>query len=238
MTFEDQVRLVNEHVDIFSNAGSAAHNVLFALHEPRLHLLTNGHRFSPDYFLYSHSSVVSTATSFVNCLSTGDRPAYKGAQKRTPHLLHMPILLEYLHQRGFVTTSLPAWTIEQGSKLQAEYDELWFYGYVRAVDKRVALPGDVEEAAWRLAPTSWPVSLALSQYYAQRDITRADNLARQFADLAATETDSNRLASYRSEVAEMAPMLVSRCSPETAGWLAEVAAHRFFVPLQAEEQLP
>ena len=42
MTFEDQVRLVNEHADIFSNAGSAAHNVLFALHEPRLHLLTNG----------------------------------------------------------------------------------------------------------------------------------------------------------------------------------------------------
>ena len=42
MTFEDQVRLVNEHTDIFSNAGSAAHNVLFALHEPRLHLLTNG----------------------------------------------------------------------------------------------------------------------------------------------------------------------------------------------------
>ena len=37
MAFEDQIRLINRHTDIFTTAGSAAYNVLFALHQPRLH---------------------------------------------------------------------------------------------------------------------------------------------------------------------------------------------------------
>src|SRR5215207_798243 len=115
MTFEDQVRLVNEHVDIFSNAGSAAHNVLFALHGPRLHLLTDGLQFSPDYFLYA--TIVGAPTTFINCLNTGERPRIEDAHKVTPQLLDTPKLLEYLDQRGFLTTPIPVWPVEYHAAL-------------------------------------------------------------------------------------------------------------------------
>jgi capsular polysaccharide biosynthesis protein len=94
MSFEEQVRLVNEHADIVSNAGSAAHNVLFALHQPRLHLLTNGYEFSPDYRLYARIS--GMPTTFINCLSTGERPDFPRSYKLTPHLLEGPTLMAYL----------------------------------------------------------------------------------------------------------------------------------------------
>src|SRR4051812_6069991 len=182
MTFEDQVRLVNEHTDIFSNAGSAAHNVLFSLHAPRLHLLTNGNQFSPDYFMYA--IIVGAPTSFINCLSTGERPRFKGAHKQTPHLLDAPKFLEYLDQRGFLTTPMPAWPVEYRAELQARYDEVWLYGYIRALSRGEALPADVEREAQHLASTSWPVSLVLAHFYVRQDRQRADNLARQFAQLA------------------------------------------------------
>jgi hypothetical protein len=229
MTFEDQVRLVNEHVDIVSNAGSAAHNVLFALQQPRLHLLTNGAQFSPDYFLYSNSSIAAASTSFINCLSTAERPRFQRAHKQTPHLLDAPKLLEYLDQRGFLTTPKSVWPVGNAAAFQARYDEAWLYGYIRAVNQGVALPSEVEQEALTLTASSWPVSLALARYYAKRDVARADRLAKQFAELAARETDRNRLASYRTEVAEMAPFVARRCSPETATRLDDVATDRFQV---------
>jgi len=236
MTFEDQVRLVNEHVDIFSNAGSAAHNVLFALHQPRLHLLTNGLQFSPDYFMYS--TIVGAPTSFINCLNTGERPRFERAHKLTPHLLDTPKLLEYLDQRGFLTTPMPAWPVGYRKELQARYDEAWLYGYIRALKQRGALPADVEREALSLASSSWPVSLALARFYTHHDRQRADSLARQFAHLAAAETDVDRLARYRAEVADMAPTVVRECSPETAARLREVTTDRFLVDLTPKEQLP
>ena len=220
MTFEDQVRLVNEHAHIFSNAGSAAHNVLFALHEPRLHLLTHGSQFSPDYYLYSRIS--RTPTSFINCLSTGQRPRFKGEHKRTPHLLDSRKLVAYLDQHGFLTRPMPVWPVGYDAELRARYDETWLYGYARAVNQRDALPPEVEEEALSLASSSWPVSLALAWYYAERNVARADSLARQCAELAATETDRHRLVSYRKEVTEMAPSLARCCDPETVRKLADL----------------
>jgi hypothetical protein len=230
MTFEDQVRLVNAHADIFSNAGSAAHNVLFALHEPRLHLLTNGHRFSPDYYLYAHVS--GAPTTFINCLNTGERSMFKGARKRTPHLLDTPKLMEYLDQRGFLTTPVPVWSSTYRAELQARYDEAWLYGYIRALNPRGALPVDVEREALNLASSSWPVSLVLARFYAHQNPQRADKLAQQFVQLAATETDADQLARYRAEVEELAPTIVKRSSPGTAARLCEVATDRFHLALK------
>ena len=102
-----------------------------------------------------------------------------------------------------------------------------------------ALPGDVErEASDASRQRRGRSVLALARYYAQPGPPRADSLARQFADLAAAETDADRLARYRAEVADMAPILVRRCSPETAARLADVAADRFLVALRSKEQLP
>jgi hypothetical protein len=234
MTFEDQVRLVNEHADIFSSAGSAAHNVLFALHAPRLHLLTNGSQFSPDYFL--HAIIVGAPTSFINCLNTGERPRFKQAHKQTPHLLDAPKLLEYLDQCGFLTTPMPVWPDGYRAELQARYDEAWLYGYIRALNQSAALPADVEREAQRVASSSWPVSLVLAHFYTRQDRQRGDNLARQFAQLAATETDRERLARYRTEVADIVPILARRSSPGTAAKLHEVATDRFLA-FRPKEQL-
>jgi hypothetical protein len=227
MTFEDQVRLVNEHADIFSNAGSAAHNVLFALHEPRLHLLTNGRTFSPDYFLYL--TIVGASTSFINCLNTGGRPTFERAYKQTPHLLDTPKLLEYLDQRGFLTTPMPVWPSGYRTELKAQYDEAWLYGYIRGFNQGSALPLDLEREALSLASSSWPISLVLARYYTRRDPQRANSLARQFAHLAAAETDVDQLARYRAEVAEMAPKIIKQCSRDTAARLHGVATDCFLV---------
>ena len=236
MTFEDQVRLVNEHAVIFSNAGSAAHNVLFALHQPRLHLLTNGLQFSPDYFMYS--IIVAAPTSFINCLTTGDRPRFEAAHKLTPHLLDTPKLIEYLDQRGFLTTSMPIRSVEDRAELQARYDEAWLYGYIRALNPRSALPEAIEREALDLASSSWPVSLALAQFYTRQDRQRADSLALQFAELAVAETDVNQLARYRLEVADMASTLARRSSPGTVAKLHDVVTDRFPVALAAKERVP
>ena len=71
MTIEDQVRLVNGHSDIFSSLGSAAHNILFALGTPRLHLLASRDDIPANYFLCS--ALVGAPTTFVNCLGSGGR---------------------------------------------------------------------------------------------------------------------------------------------------------------------
>jgi hypothetical protein len=235
MTFEDQVRLVNEHADIFSNAGSAAHNVLFALHQPRLHLLTNHTQFSPDYLLYS--TIVGARTSFINCLNTGGRARFERAHKQTPHLLDAPKLMEYLDQHGFLTTPVPDWSPRYRAELQARYDEAWLYGYIRALNPRGALPVDVEREALMLASSSWPLSLVLARFYAHQNPQRAENLAREFAQLAVAETNPDQLERYRAEVAEMAPILVKRSSPGTAARLREVATDCFHLTLKPKKRL-
>jgi hypothetical protein len=225
MTFEDQVRLVNEHTDIFSNAGSAAHNVLFALHGPRLHLLTNGRQFSPDYYLYD--TVSAAPTTFINCLGAGDRPSYERGYKLTPHLLDLPTIIAYLKQCEFLKKPAPVWPDGHGEDLQAKYDETWLYGYIRALGRREELPTSIEQETERLASASWTISLGLAWYYAQRTMTRADNMVGQFAELVAAEHDSTRLARFGKEVQEMAPLLLKRCGPEAAAKLEWAMTDRF-----------
>jgi Glycosyltransferase 61 len=232
MPFKDQVRLVNSHTDIFSNAGSAAQNVLFALHAPRLHLLTHEHHFSPDYFM--HRYLLGTPTTFINCLGTGGRPAFDWARVRMPHLLDTPRLLTYLAQKGFLTTPSGS-SVKQPAERHAQYDEAWFHGYVRVVGHRMALPAVVEREALEFAAASWPVSLSLAQYYAARDVAQADGLAKQFATLAAVERNPDRLQRYRAEVEDVAPAIVRRCNAETARFVSNVVADRFLVDLKRRE---
>jgi hypothetical protein len=225
MSFEDQVRLINGHADIFSNAGSAAQNVLFALHKPSLHLLTNGADFSPDYFM--HNTLVGAPTSFINALGTSDRGNFPRARKVTPHLVDLPTCVAYLHHRGYLANAdVPGPTSRTGNH-QAPYDEAWFYGYVRSVGHRSKLPESFEEDALTLASRSWPVSIALARHYTQREPTRVDGLARQFVTLVALEQDPDRLRRYQREVEEMAPVIARRCSSTTAVDLREVLNTRF-----------
>lgn len=72
MTFSDQVRLVNQHSQILTSAGSASYNVFFALNEPTLHFMTAGIP-REDYFL--SPAVAGAPSSYCNCLGLGGRPS-------------------------------------------------------------------------------------------------------------------------------------------------------------------
>jgi hypothetical protein len=230
MSFEDQVRLVNDHEEILSTAGSAVHNAWFSLHRPRLHLLTNGHRFSPDYFLLS--PLVGAATSFINCLGTSGRRDFPRAFKFAPQMLDASACIAYLDQHGFLTKPVPADQFEHAPELQAQYDQVWLYGYVRGVGSRRELPADVEQVGLRLASSSWPVSLALAWYSTANEPARVDGLARQFATLVAAERQPDRLEHYRGDVEEMAPAVVRMSEPDTAKVLMDVLAERFRIDVK------
>src|SRR5215210_5194987 len=75
MTIEDQIRLINSHSDIFSGVGSAAHSILFALGQLRLHLLANRDSIPANFFLCS--ALTDVPTTFVNCLGSGGRAGRK-----------------------------------------------------------------------------------------------------------------------------------------------------------------
>lgn len=66
----DQVRLAKVHTVILSSTGSSAHNVLFTLHRPRLHLLTGGDSNSTSCL--TRSALVGALMAFA-CLDTGAR---------------------------------------------------------------------------------------------------------------------------------------------------------------------
>ena len=261
MPFEDQIRLINGHADIVSSVGSAAHNVLFALGRPALHLLTNGPYVSPNYCLCS--ALAGVPTTLVNCLGTGGRPSLdeerqggRGGRRggdpqgaaatatgtqATPLFAELPKILDYLDERGWATPRSRAALPSRDAALQDQYDEAWFCARVRkATAKRgTELPTAVEDEAVRLAARSWPVSFMLARVYAVRqDASRADAMANQFAELAAAETDPNRLAYYRAEVPSTATRVARICTRETADRLTRVVADRFVGSPQTEDTGP
>jgi capsular polysaccharide biosynthesis protein len=225
MTFEDQVRLVNAHTDIFSSTGSAAHNILFALHRPRLHLLTSGASAYRSFFLCSASAGAPTA--FVNCLDTGARSA-EDYQRWLPEVVAMPSVVDYLDTIGLLRTRRRAALAGRDPAHKRAYDEAWFYATIGADVRGVAPLSDaVEREAIACASCSWPVSLALAQYYARRDATRFDAMVKQLAELAAAEFDSSRLAHYRADVERVAAIAVKRGEPATASLAIQLVLDKF-----------
>ena len=226
LSLEEQVRLVNRHTDLVSNAGSAAQNVLFALHGPRLHLLANGTSFSPDYFL--HQTVCDAPTTFVNALGTCGRPGYPHAQKQTPLAVVPGVLEAHLAGRGLLADpDAIAGPLPGDPCSGPEYAEAWLHGRLREAGRREPLPPEVTAEAEDVAAWSWPVALALARAVLRDDRERAEAHAGRFAELAAAETDAARLARYRTEVLETAPLLLRRCGPGTAARLRAVLADRF-----------
>jgi hypothetical protein len=230
MPVAEQIRLINGHTDIVSNAGSAAQNALFALYAPRLHLLTNEHLFSPDYFM--HVEIAGTPTTFINCLGSAGRGVYPGAPKFTPLQLDVSLLVDYLDQRGLLRGRSRQNPAGRGSRLRARYDEAWLYGRVRAAAvNRETLAAEIETEADAVAATSWPVSLALARYCATRDGARAEALVQQFAALATQEQDASRLARHLQDVRELARTIARRCGAAANEAMIRVAADRFGVDL-------
>jgi capsular polysaccharide biosynthesis protein len=222
MAFEDQIRLINRHTDIFTTAGSAAYNVLFALHRPRLHMLTSEVPRA-DYFLTP--AVAETPTTYLNFLGRGGRPAIN----KTPAIVEISKFVDYLDTRGLLKKRLRASLASRDRNLQTTFDEAWFYVMVQDVPADETLAPDVEADALVLARSSWPLSLILAQYYQKRNDTRFDDLARQFVDLAREESDIGRLAKFCEDVESAAIDIILSCSPEVAELLTSVLLDRFLL---------
>ncbi len=257
MTIEDQIRLVNGHADIFSSLGSAAHSILFALDQPRLHLLANRDNIPANYFLCS--ALADVPTTFVNCLGWGARASRKlerlkrgeessenleqspasdtalGPQA-APQLVELDRVIGYLHEKGFLTNQSPAamLTPDFAASLLRRYDEAWFYTRLRRMispkksRKPEPLPADLEREALEVAADSWPVGFMLALHYLRAgDSSRADMMANQFAALVAEESDGDRLAYYRGDVHRLAKQIVRASEPETAHRIRTILADHF-----------
>ena len=243
LPFAEQVRLVNRHRHIFSGVGSAAHSILFAQHQPTLHLLTNGDQIPANYFLCSAVAVVPT--TFVNCLDTGGRGSFADERhgggddaapggapggQATPQLIDLAKMADYLDRQGFLSKQSRAIVAGRTTALQHDYDEAWLYARARRSNpmRGKPLPAAVEQEAVRLAAQSWPLSWILTRYYSldRQTIVKAEAMALQFADLVQMETDATRLAYFRADVAAMHPRVAHALLPATrARLLAVVAAH-------------
>jgi capsular polysaccharide biosynthesis protein len=222
MAFEDQIRLINRHTDVFTTVGSAAYNVLFALHQPRLHLLTSGVPRA-DYFLTP--AVAGTPTAYLNFLDRGGRPAIN----KTPTIVEISNFVEYLDTRGLLKKRLRASLANQDRNLQTTFDEAWFYAMVQDVPDDETLAPDIEADALDLARSSWPLSLILARYYQQRNDSRVDGLARQFAELASKEMDTGRLAKFNEDIETAARETIRGCSREVAELMTAVLSDRFLI---------
>jgi hypothetical protein len=252
MTFEDQIRLINSHQDIFSAVGSAAHSILFALGKPRLHLLAHRDSMPANFFLCS--VVADAPTTFVNCLGSGDRRSVRaersnqGAERfetpktelsidsvigpqAEPQLLELDRVVNYLDQHGFLRHHLPSVMPgpDSAASIRRQYDEAWYYARLRKTSrKRASLPADLEREALDLASDSWPLSYMLAVWCARAgDRSRADALVNQFAALLEEESDADRLEYYRGDIHATAKYVLPQCEPETANRLAAIVATRF-----------
>jgi len=222
MRFEDQIRLMNQHTDIFTTAGSAVYNILFALRRPRLHMLTSGVPRA-DYFLTP--AVAETPTTFCNFLGRGGRPAIN----KTPTIVEIPECVDYLESTGFLKKRLRASLASQDRSLRNTFDEAWFYAMVQDVPADETLAPDIERDALVLAQTSWPLSLILAQYYQPRNDPRLDELARQFANLAREELDTGRLAKFYEDAESAAIDIILSCAPDVAELITSVLADLFLM---------
>jgi len=226
MAFEDQIRLINRHTDIFTTVGSAAYNVLFALHRPHLHMLTSEVPRA-DYFLTP--AVAETPATFCNFLGRGGRPAIN----KTPTVVELSKFVDYLDTHGFLKKRLRASLASRDTSLPNTFDETWLYAMVQDVPSDEILAPDVEHEALALAPSSWPLSMILAQYYHRQNDARVNDLVRQFANLAAEERDTGRLAKYNDDIESAAIDVLPGCSPEVDELMMSVLSDRFVIDVAA-----
>jgi capsular polysaccharide biosynthesis protein len=226
MTFSDQVRLANRYHTLFAEAGSALYLSLFALSSPRLHVLSSDIPFL-DYFLVP--KVVGAETSYCNCLTGGHR----ANTSYLPLRLQLDKVTNYLRSLGLLYRTARTALAPSAQDLQAEYDELRVYALVGHVERDRSLLAEVESEALELARMSWPVSWALARYYAVRGDEQADPMVRQFAMLAANETNHDRLAYFYQNIRRVPGQITQLCTAETLAELRKVLAARFAIDVDS-----
>jgi hypothetical protein len=195
---------------------------LFIRANPSLHLLTDGIPRA-DYFLVPKAAEAST--TYINCLGRGDRPFI---DNRSPVLAETDTLIEYLDGRGFLRRRLRATIATRTPLARTGYDEAWYYAAVHDVlPHGEPLPSEIEGGALAMGRSSWPLSWILARYFAGQDTARVDELALQFADLVATESDLARLARYHGDVESTARQVVKACGPKAVDRVVDALVRVF-----------
>ena len=231
LSFVDQVRMFNQHADIFACDGSAAHGVLLALGAPRVHLFVNG-AAGPDFFL--SSKVAGAAMTFVNAL---DQRQARGLTRIHPHLVDLAKIAAYLRERGYLNRNSAGEPAVDSQELRDRYDEVWVCRLLRmAGDGRTLAPED-ESDARRMATVSWPVSWMLLRYDLRRENASLEGLVGQFADLLDAEHDRKRIDHYRREfvhdAARVVHALAQRCDAESVDRLTGLLVKHAMLKLPA-----
>lgn len=230
MSMADQIRIVNSHRDVFTDAGTACYLSLFALRPNRLHLLTDGIPFH-DFFLAPRAA--GAEVSFCNGLMGG----HDAASSYLPLMIDFETVTAYLDSLGLLTQRRRAALAPRPDDLRRDYEEADWYAKVRHPVSTESLSPEVETAARAVAHDVWPVSWVLARYYLRRDPGRVDGLVARFAELAARERDVDRLARYRDDVADFYLRLKRQCAPGTAAALRHVVTQQFGIDVDALEDL-
>lgn len=222
----EQVRFFNAHSEYIAAEGSAVHNVLYSLNAPKLHILTNGPPY-PDYFLVP--SVSEAEASFVHCLKLEDRA---GAARNSPRILNLPLLLEYLSEKGFLKKQLRSKiTLGNLGYLEGQFKEESLFSYVRKSTIRgIFLSTEEEHEAEDFGKHSWPLSLALADYYyCKEDISKARKMAIQFANLIRLEQDIERLAQFYEDIEAVIKSVSVQFDAECKEIITRVLLERFAI---------
>lgn len=191
LSLDEQVRLFNDHTDIFACAGSAAHTVLFTLGHPRLHLLTTDVP-APEFFIVALISGAELA--FINCLQGEDNHTF-------PRMLDLPPIVQYLTEHEFIGEQPDEEMAALQADVQERYHQALVFGRIRQyIAVGHGIPAEIEEEAQRLAETSWPISWGLARYYAVNDQVQSAAMARQFVRLLDEDDDPEKVAHHLREV--------------------------------------
>lgn len=228
MSLADQIRLVNSHRDLLTDAGTACYLSLFALRPNRLHLLTEGVPFL-DFFLAPKAA--GTPVSYGNVLVGG----HDATSSYRPLMVNFGAVTAYLDALGLLRQRRRAALAPRPDHLRPEYDEADWYARIRHPVRTETLPAGVETAAQAVARDSWPVSWVLARYYLRRNPERVEGLVARFVVLASQEHDLVRLTRYRDDVADFYLRLIRHCSPETTETVRQVLTGRFAIDVTSLE---
>jgi hypothetical protein len=235
MPFDEQVRLFNNHSQIFSCDSSALHTVLFAFGSPKLHVLTGQtffEGFLADYFLVS--KVTGATATFIRTLGS---QGHELESRNTPVLMEASNILPYLADNGFLSRRNRSTLWTRRPSRAPEYDSAWHCSQIRsAIGSGQDLPdGDLKSAA-ELAPDWWPLCWNLARYFVTRNSALVTPLVQGFLGLVDMENDLDRLALYRPEVEKTHGQILPVCEQETAAKLVDALKNRFGITTPSKKE--
>lgn len=224
MSFADQVRLFNRHKNIFAVEQTALNQILFAFERPHIHCISTWDIPLGDFFLLP--KVSGSAATIVN--GAPEESERHSTVRQGAQLLDLSRLFDYFEQEGFLKRRQRADLARHLGHLEQQFQDAVLYQQVTAAIRAgMQLPPAVIREAECRADSAWLISAVLAHYYHSRDAAECEKYALRFAELAASETDLDRLARYQENIGRMMSTVARRCSRTTEESIRNVVAATF-----------